>query len=31
MKHPESGIKTQPHIALWTFKSYSDLLLVEHT
>jgi hypothetical protein len=31
VKHPEVEVNTQPHIALWTFKSYPHLFCVEHT
>jgi hypothetical protein len=31
VKHPEARVNTQPHIAIWTFKSYPGLFFAEYT
>jgi len=31
VKHPESGVRTQLHIEILTFKSFPGLSSVEHT
>jgi len=31
VRHPEAGVSSQPHIALWTFKSCPGLFFAEHT